>query len=180
MFPGESWSVKFIGTKGWKKHREQRARTQERPIKIKYRNIGLQFLASGLSISWNPVDFMKSSRFHVKSTQNLIKANVSTKTIQFDEYRRGAMNQEFMKSWVIAPSLHPPNWRVFVETSDFIRFWVDFTWNLPDFKNMSFCVMIKYRSFFRKTKQMKSAVGLFTSLLILILSVVYVCGLILV
>ena len=78
---------------------------------------------------------MKSGRFHVKSTQNLIKANVSTKPIQFDECRRGAMNQDFMKSWVIAPSLHPPpNWRVFVETSDFIRFWVDFTWNLPDFR----------------------------------------------
>ena len=104
---------------------------------------------------------MKSSKFDVKSTQNLIKENVSTKTIQFDECRRGAMNQDFMKSWVIAPSLHPPNWRVFVETSDFIRFWVDFTWNLPDvrwnpldpldFMNVSFWVMIKYRSFFRKT-----------------------------
>ena len=95
---------------------------------------------------------MKSGGFHVKSTQNLIKANVSTKTIQFDECRRGAMTLDFMKSRVIAPSMHPPNWRVFVETSDFIRFWVDFTWNLPDFMNVSFCVMIKYRSFFRKTK----------------------------
>ena len=36
--------------------------------------------------------------------------NVFTyKTIQFDECRRGAMNQDFMTSWVIAPSLHPPN-----------------------------------------------------------------------
>ena len=24
---------------------------------------------------------------------------------------------------------NPPNWRVFAETSEFIRFWVDFTWN---------------------------------------------------
>ena len=28
----------------------------------------------------------------------------------------------------------------------------DFTWNPPDFMNVSFCVMIKYRSFYRKTK----------------------------
>ena len=151
---------------------------------------------------------MKSSGFQVKSTQNLIKSDVSTKTIQFDECRREAMTLDFMKSGVIAPSMHPPpppNWRVFVETSDFIRFWVDFTWNPPDFMvkstgfhgfygfheirqiswwnppdftdfmkstrfhgeirriswwnppdftdfmNVSFWVMIKYRSFYRKT-----------------------------
>ena len=41
---------------------------------------------------------MKSAGFHVKSTQNLIKVNVSTKTIQFDECRRGAMTHDFMKS----------------------------------------------------------------------------------
>ena len=29
---------------------------------------------------------------------------------------------------------------------------LDFTWNLPDFKNVSFWVITKYRSFFRKTK----------------------------
>ena len=43
------------------------------------------------------------------------------------------MTLDFMKSGVIAPSMHPPNWRVFVETSDFIRLWVDFTWNPLDF-----------------------------------------------
>ena len=96
---------------------------------------------------------MKSGGFHVKSTQNLVKANVSTKTIQFDECRRGAMTPDFMKSGVIAPSMYPPNWRIFVETSDFIRFWVDFTWNPLDFMNVSFWVMIKYRSFLRKTNQ---------------------------
>ena len=96
-------------------------------------------------ISWNPPDF-RWNLVHVKSTPNLVKAGVSTKTIQFDECRRGAITLDFMKSGVIAPSMHPPNWRVFVETSDFIRLWVDF-------KIMSFCVMIKYRSFvFRKTK----------------------------
>ena len=39
----------------------------------------------------------------MKSTQNLIKASVSAKTLQFDECRVGAMTQDFMKSWVIAP-----------------------------------------------------------------------------
>ena len=34
---------------------------------------------------------MKSGGFQVKSTQNLIKSDVSTKTIQFDECRRGAI-----------------------------------------------------------------------------------------
>ena len=56
-------------------------------------NIGLQFLASGLS-KFHEIR-MKSGRFHVKSTENLIKANVSTKTIQLDECRRGAMTQDF-------------------------------------------------------------------------------------
>ena len=115
-------------------------------VMIKYRSFEKWKTKHRVTIpcKWS-FDFMKSGGFHVNSTQNLIKANVSTKPVQFDECRRGAMNQDFMKSWFIAPSLHPPNWRVFVETSDFIRFWVDF-------KNMSFCVMIKYRSFFRKTK----------------------------
>ena len=103
--------------------------------------------------------------------------------------------------WRISCEIHP-NWRVFAETSEFIRFWVDFTmkssgfhheiwwiscemWNPPKLKSfcwnvwiykvlggfhmksagfhgeicriswiMSFCVMIKYRSFdFRKTKK---------------------------
>ena len=92
-------------------------------------------------ISWNLADFMKSSRFHmksgsgfhVKSTQNLIKADVSTKTLQFGGCREGAMTQDFMKSWFIAPLLHSSNWIALVETFAFIRFWVDFTWNPPDF-----------------------------------------------
>ena len=52
---------------------------------------------------------LKSGGFHLKSTHNLIKSDVSTKTIQFDECRRGAMTLDFMKSRVIAPSVHPPN-----------------------------------------------------------------------
>ena len=69
---------------------------------------------------------MKSGGFQVKSTQNLINSDVSTKTIQFDECRRGAMTLDFMKSGVIAPSMHPPKLKSFAETSEFIRFWVDF------------------------------------------------------
>ena len=49
----------------------------------------------------------------MKSTQNLIKADVSTKTIQFDECRRGAMTLDFMKPRVIAPSMHPPKLKSF-------------------------------------------------------------------
>ena len=57
---------------------------------------------------------MKSGGFHVKSTQNLVKAGVSTKTIQFDECRRGAMTLDFMKSGVIAPSMQPPQTEEFL------------------------------------------------------------------
>ena len=35
---------------------------------------------------------------------------------------------------------------------------LDFTWNPPDFMNMSFWVMIKYRSFFRRTQKSRNIV----------------------
>ena len=63
---------------------------------------------------------LKSGRFHesggfqVKSTQNLINSDVSTKTIQFDECRRGAMTLDFMKSGVIAPLHAPPQTEEFL------------------------------------------------------------------
>ena len=55
--------------------------------------------------------FMKSGGFHLKSTQNLIKSDVSTKTLQFwgGGYMEGAMTPDFMKSKVIAPLLHSSN-----------------------------------------------------------------------
>ena len=93
----------------------------------------------------------------------------------------------------ISPRFHPWNpvdftheiWQISPVKSSGFHPWnlADFTWNLPDFmkstgfheiKNVSFCVMIKYRSFFRKTKtkstdpretqnwNMKSAIGLCT------------------
>ena len=48
----------------------------------------------------------------VKSTQNLIKSDVSTKTLQFGGCMEGAMTPDFMKSRVIAPLLHSSNWIV--------------------------------------------------------------------
>ena len=101
------------------KHR-QRFRVWNSVLRFAWKtqlNIGLQFLASGLSISWNPLDFMKSGMksggFHMKSTQNLIKANVSTKTIQFDECRRGAMNPGFHEILGHSPLPAPPKLKSF-------------------------------------------------------------------
>ena len=73
------------------------------------------------SYFWNLVDFMKSGGFHVKSIQNLIKSDVSTKTLQFGVCKEGAMTQDFMKSWFIAPLLHSSNWIVLVETFSFYK-----------------------------------------------------------
>ena len=69
----------------------------------------------------------------MKSTQNLINSDVSTKTIQFDECRRGAMTLDFMKSGVIAPLHAPPQTEVFAETSEFIRF----GWISPEIRRIS-------------------------------------------
>ena len=67
-------------------------------------------------ISWNPVDFtwnladfMKSSRFHA----------------------------DFMKSLVIAPTLHSSNWRVFAETLAFIILGGFHRWNLGEICQIS-------------------------------------------
>ena len=70
---------------------------------------------------------LKSGRFHMKSTHNLIKSDASTKTLQFGGCMEGAMTPDFMKSRVIAPLLHSSNWIVLVETPAFTRSWVDFT-----------------------------------------------------
>ena len=129
-------------------------------------------------ISWNPPDFtLKSGRFHLWNPPKIIKASVSAKTLQFDECRVGDFTLEI---WWISPRFHlwnPPKiikasvsaktlqfdeCRVGAMTKDFMKsarfhvksagFHVKSAWNPPDFKIMSFCVMIKYRSFvFRKT-----------------------------
>ena len=113
--------------------------------------------------TWNLVDFMKSGGFQVKSSGFHEIWQISWNPADFT-MKSGRFHHEIR--W-ISCEIHP-NWRVFAETSEFIRFWVDFTWNPPDFMVksagfhgeicriswiMSFCVMIKYRSFdFRKTK----------------------------
>ena len=74
-----------------------------------------------------------SPRFHLWNPPKIIKASVSAKTLQFDECKVGAMTKDFIKS----------TW-----------FHMKSAWNPLDFKIMSFCVMIKYRSFiFQKTNQ---------------------------
>ena len=70
---------------------------------------GLPFLAIGL---------LKSGRFH---GWNLV------------DFTHEIQQISPVKSRVIAPLLHTSNWIVLVETSDFIRLWVDFTWNPLDF-----------------------------------------------
>ena len=99
----------------------------------------LQFDECRVGISpWNLVDFTHeiwqiSPRYHLWNPPKIIKASVSAKTLQFDECRVGAVTKDFMKS---------------------ARFHMKSTWNPLDFKIMSFCVMIKYRSFvFQKTNQ---------------------------
>ena len=119
---------------------------------FRYSNI-VQFNLFGLSFFERPVldhdakahttdfitDFMKFSRFHMKSARfheihpKPYKIRCFNKNSSVWGYREGAMTQDFMKSWVIAPLLHSSNWIVLVEIFAFIRFWVDFTWNLPDF-----------------------------------------------
>ena len=103
-------------------------------------------------ISWNPPDFMvKSARF---------QGEIRMKSTRFHEIcMKSVWNlPDFMKSiW------NPPD---FMKSARFheIRMksvWNPYeirmksVWNPPDFMNVSFWVMIKYRSFSRKTKQEK-------------------------
>ena len=50
----------------------------------------------------------------MKSTQNLIKANVSTKTIQFDECRRGGYDPRFHEIQGHSPLPAPPKTEEFL------------------------------------------------------------------
>ena len=114
--------------------------------------------------TWNLADFIKSSGFH--------------------EIWQILWNPaDFMKSWDIAFPLHCIKLKSFSWIIWFIRFasgfhmkpagfheicqisceihqisheirWI--SWNLPNFMNMSFCVIAKYRSFFRKTNKLWS------------------------
>ena len=53
---------------------------------------------------WNLVDFMKSGRFQVKSTPNLIKSDVSTKTLQFGGCMEGGYDPRFHEIQGHSPS----------------------------------------------------------------------------
>ena len=61
------------------------------------KNIGLTIPGNWSFEIWQ-ISPVESGGFYVKSTQNLIKASVSAKTLQFDECRVGAMTKDFMKS----------------------------------------------------------------------------------
>ena len=84
-------------------------------------NIGLQFLARGLSISHEIR--MKSGGFHVDFTWNLADFTWNP--------------ADFMKSLVIAPTLHSSNWRVFAETLAFIILGGFHRWNLGEIHQIS-------------------------------------------
>ena len=106
---------------------------------------------------------MKSGGFQVKSTPNLVKSEefllkhlhliseTSDFTWNLPDFMKSARFYgeicqiswiswnlpDFMKSARFHGEIHQISW-----------------WNPPDFMNMSFWVMIKYRSFYRKTNQM--------------------------
>ena len=109
---------------------------------------------------WNPpdfTDFMKSARFHEIRRISRVKSAGFHGFYGFHEIRRISWNPPDFTGW------NPPD---FTDFTDFMKSagfhgWnpPDFTdfmksvWNPPDFMNVSFWVMIKYRSFYRKTKQ---------------------------
>ena len=71
---------------------------------------------------WNLVDFtceiqQSSPRFHLWNPPKIIKASVLAKTLQFDEWRVGAMTKDFMKFTLKSGGFHP--------------------WNLVDFTQIS-------------------------------------------
>ena len=140
-------------------------------------NIGLQFLASG-SFDWNQHEIWRisgeirriSCEIHPKPCKSrCFNQNYPVWWMQERGYDPG-----FHEIWGHSPLHAPPKlksfcWNIWlykvvggfhVKSARFYEIhqisWnlLDFTWNPPDFKIMSFCVMIKYRSFvFRKTKQ---------------------------
>ena len=151
--------------------------SNERPIRW---NIGLQFLARGLSISheirrisWNPPDFMKSSGFHVKSSRfhEIPGHSPHLAFIKLKSFCWNTCFYNFGWIWQVISGWNPPDFtgeirrisRISWNPPDFRVKSAGFHgfheirriswWNPPDFMNVSFCVMIKYRSFYRKTKK---------------------------
>ena len=149
---------------------------------IKYSNLNIYFISKAQVLSHVTWKTFLANGLSISHEIHRISCEIHPKP-----YKSICFNQNYSVWWMqergYDPGFHeirghsplhasPPNWRVFVETSDFIRFWVDFTWNPPDFmkfaeicqisgeirqisgeiRNVSFCVMIKCRSFFWKTK----------------------------
>ena len=140
----------------------------------------LAFIILGGFHRWNlgeihQISWLKSTRFQgeihqisrVKSpTLHSSNWRVFAKTFAFiilGGFHRSNLGEICQISWVKSPTLHSSNWRVFAETLAFIimggfhRWYLGEIrrisgWNPPDFMNVSFWVMIKYRSFYRKTK----------------------------
>ena len=95
----------------WNPHEIRRisGEIHPKPYKIRcFSKNSSDFIRFGVDFTWNLLDFMKSTGFHLESARF-----------------HGEIHQISRISW----------------------------WNLPDFMNVSFWVMIKYRSFYRKTKQ---------------------------
>ena len=146
-------------------------------------NIGLQFLARGLSISHEIR--MKSGGFHeihpnlIKSEEFLLKHQKSfcsniwfykvwgefhLKSARFHEIHwiswwNPLEFTDFMKSARFHGEICQISW-ISWNPLDFMksaRFYGEIHriswWNPPDFMNLSFWVMIKYRSFYRKTNE---------------------------
>ena len=111
---------------------------------------------------WNLADFMKSGGFQVKSTPNLIKSDVSAKTLLIGLLKNErpildhhAKAHNFEIQWIScgfhmkssgfhmksggfyeilghSPTLHSSNWRVFAETLAFIILGGFHRWNLGE------------------------------------------------
>ena len=99
------------------------------------------FMKSGWISGGNLVDFMKSGRFQVKSTPNLVKSE------EFLLKHLQLISETFDFTWNL-PDFMVKSARFYGEIHQIS--W----WNLLDFMNVSFWVMIKYRSFYWKTNQM--------------------------
>ena len=102
-------------------------------------NIGLQFLARGLSISheirrisWNPPDFTWNP---ADFTWN---------------------PADFMKSLVIVPTLHSSNWRVFAETLAFIILGGFHRWNLGEIHQISWLKSTIFQGEIHQISRVKS------------------------
>ena len=111
------------------------------------KNIGLQFLASGLSISHEIQRI--SCEIHPKPYKSkCFNQNYSVWWMQERGYDPG-----FHEIWGHSPLHAPPKLKSFCWNIWFYKVLGRFHLKSAEIRNVSFCVMIKYRSFFRKTNK---------------------------